>query len=571
MAGRSDAIDPKRTLDGAVPEILIASHGGTPTSRGSFSGGCGTLGTSRQLRVSLDCPIIATDTLIPWGLQMKTNKVWLTAAALGALFPATSFAADLPVKARPIPVASFDWSGFYIGVHAGYGGGMKDWDSQTVVGMDYVARGPLAGGQIGINKQLGSFVFGVELDGSWADIKGSLAPVAGGAVLGAVTTTTETSRIDGLLTLAGRAGLAADRWFVFAKGGISAAHEQHSYTQVTNFIPAGPAGGFLFTSAGEEVRVGPMLGFGTEYALTGNWTIKGEYDLHYFGARTVGLRGSSTFAGATTPFNIDPRIDQSIHVVKLGVNYRLGGVSAEYAPVPAAPGTSWSGGYAGVEGGYGWGHKDWPVSAIAIGATTSPSYDMRGWIGGGVIGANAQAGSFVFGVEGEFLGTGIKGGQVDSNVVGANTFGQTLDSKINWLALATARAGFVVGDSLLLYGKGGVAIADETHTISQNQIEPGGSLVGNLAAKAVHTGAVLGAGGEYAVAPNWSVKLEYDYVRMFSQQIFASGTRIYNFPGVLVGTAGFQSGYSKLGQDLQLVKFGVNYHFNPVPVVVAKY
>jgi hypothetical protein len=27
----------------------------------------------------------------------------------------------------------------------------------------------------------------------------------------------------------------------------------------------------------------------------------------------------------------------------------------------------------------------------------------------------------------------------------------------------------------------------------------------------------------------------------------------------------------KVNQDLHLVKFGVNYHFNPLPVVVAKY
>ena len=38
----------------------------------------------------------------------------------------------------------------------------------------------------------------------------------------------------------------------------------------------------------------------------------------------------------------------------------------------------------------------------------------------------------------------------------------------------------------------------------------------NYAGKAIHTGAVIGAGGEYAFAPNWSVKAEYNYIKMFA-------------------------------------------------------
>ena len=69
------------------------------------------------------------------------------------------------LKAKPIVAAGLDWSGVYIGAHAGYGGGMNDWMGIDP-GANFVARGPLVGGQVGINKQLGSFVFGLELDGS---------------------------------------------------------------------------------------------------------------------------------------------------------------------------------------------------------------------------------------------------------------------------------------------------------------------------------------------------------------------------------------------------------------------
>src|SRR4029079_2517344 len=103
--------------------------------------------------------------------MIKRNAgIWLTATALGALPCGSATAADLPLKAKPIVAATFDWSGVYIGAHAGYGGGMKDFEPGGLAQADFIARGALAGGQIGINKQLGSFVFGMELAGSWADI-----------------------------------------------------------------------------------------------------------------------------------------------------------------------------------------------------------------------------------------------------------------------------------------------------------------------------------------------------------------------------------------------------------------
>src|SRR5262245_19231162 len=115
------------------------------------------------------------------GMNIIKTRVWLAATAIGALLPAgSSLAADLPVKAKPIVAATFDWSGGYIGAHAGDGGGMKDWAPGGMPQADFIARGALAGGQIGINKQLGSFVFGMELAGSWADISGKSHTEIGG-------------------------------------------------------------------------------------------------------------------------------------------------------------------------------------------------------------------------------------------------------------------------------------------------------------------------------------------------------------------------------------------------------
>jgi hypothetical protein len=380
-------------------------------------------------------------------MNISKTRTWLAVTALGALLPVeASMAADLPVKAQPIAAATFDWSGVYIGAHAGYGGGMKDWAFSQQADMpqaDFIARGALAGGQIGINKQLGSFVFGMELAGSWAEIGGNSHVVTGAPPFS--LTVDHASRIDGLATIAGRAGLAADRWFVFAKAGLSAVHEKHS-------VSAGV--GASLTTSGNEVRYAPMLGFGSEYALTGNWSLFGEYGFHYLGERTVAMRETTGLFGAGLAF--DHHIDQSIHIVKAGVNYRWGGVAVDpsYAALRPAPGNNWTGGYIGAQGGYAWGQTTWPDAYLDTSA--APEFRTDGWLAGGTIGVNAQAGSFVFGVEGEILGTGIKGSEtVRDTLKGVGTVTTSYDSTIDWLALATARAGFVVGSNLMLYGKGG--------------------------------------------------------------------------------------------------------------------
>jgi len=498
------------------------------------------------------------------GIAMK--KIALAIAAVAASAAGAS-AADLPLKAKPIVAAGVDWSGVYIGAHAGYGGGMKDWES-TGPG-DFVARGPLVGGQIGINKQLGSFVFGLELDGSWADIKGTSVSNFGGPAFGPIIESRAASKIDSLVTFAGRAGIAADRWFVFAKGGITAAHEKHDFRINVDAIVGGAVVTQTANLSGSETRYAPMLGFGAEYALAGPWSILAEYNYHHFGVGASRMAGVTNIGVAATPTAANVRIDQAIHVAKLGVNYRFGGVALDpsFAPVPAAPGTNWTGAYIGAQGGYGWGRTQWPDMPFGVGALDRPQIDNSGWVAGGTVGVNAQSGRFVFGIEGEILATDIKANLAISTVIGPAVTTSSVSSKIDWLALATARAGFVVGDSLMFYGKGGLAIAEEQHSTSVTQNLPAPAVL-SLSGKAVHTGAVIGAGGEYAFAPNWSVKAEYDYIKMFAQQVHLQGSVMGGPLGVNVAINGTAN---KITQDLHLVKFGVNYHFSPQPLIAARY
>jgi outer membrane immunogenic protein len=77
---------------------------------------------------------------------------------------------------------------------------------------------------------------------------------------------------------------------------------------------ANPSGQTLATA--DDTRWGWTVGAGIEYAFASNWSAKVEYDFMDFGKQRA------TFSGpAVLPFNFD--IDQHVHVVKAGINYKF--------------------------------------------------------------------------------------------------------------------------------------------------------------------------------------------------------------------------------------------------------
>lgn len=490
----------------------------------------------------------------------------LATSILIALSGGVVRAADMPVKAAPVVPGSYNWSGIYLGAHAGYGKGMKDWTNSV---FDFDVKGFLGGGQIGINQQIGNFVIGIEADASWADIKGSQTIVEGGPLNGFTSVRSASSKLDRLATVAGRIGFAQDRWLVYFKGGAAWVHENHTFNAVQTFaFVGGPT--FVLTAAvaGSESRLGPMIGFGAEYALWGNWSFKSEYNYLYLPDGVARLVGAQSFLGFTTPATADARIQQAFHLVKFGLNYRFGPeTSPAIAPARPAPGYNWTGFYAGLEGAYGFGRKVWEAFG------TDGRFNVGGGLAGGVTGTNVQVGAFVFGVESEWMWSGAKGSvHITQNLGFGASQVSDLSSRIDWLSLSSLRAGFVAADRWLVYFKGGVALARETHGFATMQtiIRLGTDSV-NLSGSALHTGYLAGVGIEHAFLGSWSAKLEYNYVHFRPQAFTLTGPETVNIPPFFVGTSAFADRMIAL-QQMHLVKLGVNYHFNAMPdIVSAKY
>ena len=106
-------------------------------------------------------------------MKFKLIRSGLAAAALLAL-PIAAQAADLSMPSYKAPsyvAPSYaTWSGFYVGLNAGYGFGTSKWD---VPAISLSPDGFNAGGTLGYNFQTGVWVWGVEGDFDWSNIKKS--------------------------------------------------------------------------------------------------------------------------------------------------------------------------------------------------------------------------------------------------------------------------------------------------------------------------------------------------------------------------------------------------------------
>ena len=160
---------------------------------------------------------------------------------------------------------------------------------------------------------------------------------------------------------------------------------------------------------------------------------------------------------------------------------------------------------------------------------------------GGDAGYNYQSGAYVVGVEADLSTTKTQGGSgcgpFSSSGFPAVTlsgmYEMTCNAKINWLATATARLGYV-WDRALFYVKGGGAWTNEQFaancnygafnlaTASFHCTNPNGAFSNGFLGNKDVGGWVIGWGTEYALTSHWSAKGEADYIGFGNRTIVAS-------------------------------------------------
>lgn len=262
---------------------------------------------------------------------MIRNPGWALAAAVSLAGIGAASAADMAVKARPLPPPPiYSWTGCYVGLSAG-GKGAWTRDTVNVPATAFTAASSvdlghlddatwIAGGQVGCNYQSGNWVFGIEGDAHaqrWTTSSTLVGVTPALFIPGDVFEL----RSDWQASVRGRIGYAMDRTLFYVTGGAA-------FTQVrayTNWIPDGIFPGTIAYDS--RTLTGATVGAGVEHAVTNNFTLGLEGRYSWYGTQrfNAGPLAAFNIVGATFVYSNtyrDVRIETGEVMVK--ANWKFG-------------------------------------------------------------------------------------------------------------------------------------------------------------------------------------------------------------------------------------------------------
>jgi outer membrane immunogenic protein len=233
--------------------------------------------------------------------------------------------------------------------------------------------------------------------------------------------------------------------------------------------------------------------------------------------------------------------------------------ASPYVKTPAyiVPVYDWSGGYIGVNVGYGWGRS---ANTSGLGApvlfSDTVTSNMNGILGGAQIGYNLQMQNWVVGIEADFQGTNQSSTHPLTCPVGVCTgalLPVTISQELDFFGTVRARAGFTIVPTVLLYGTAGLAYG---------QVDGNTNLLGAVRTQNYNPGWTAGGGIEAAMGGGWSARIEYLYVDL------ARDTKIFNSNVLTLGGGTLVASFNSHVTD-SIVRAGLNYKFSGP--VIARY
>jgi outer membrane immunogenic protein len=268
--------------------------------------------------------------------------------------------------------------------------------------------------------------------------------------------------------------------------------------------------------------------------------------------------------------------------------------SVKSAPVTPAP--LWTGFYAGLNVGYGFGTNEYVLNSGSPGGffvtpagtpvanallstnNTGGVVSSSGVIAGGQVGYNRQVTpQFVFGVEADIQGSGLNGSGTLSGVgirqlTSTSTLGYALSTRIteslSSIGTARGRVGYLVAPTVLIYGTAGLAYGEKNLTASPSRVtftETTTSSTGAAyptiwsqgSASNFAAGWTAGGGAEWMVAPNWSVKGEAIYYNLGGLSASNEEYRVDLTTPYAASVLNTQVKFEGI-----IARAGINYHFD---------
>lgn len=224
--------------------------------------------------------------------------------------------------ATPAGAQGYNWSGLYLGTHAGGAWSDMSATAQRPNGgffaptqgdsFAFSTEGFVGGVHGGYQYQFGPMVLGGELSISGSDLS------LGGANPFYPATDDVTMRLGAIFAATVRVGVALNNLQVYVKGGYAGADIDFKATSL--------AGGGV-TYGQDSWHNGWTIGTGVEWAFAPNLTFGVEYNYYDFGSVSgSGLRND----GGTERY----RLDAEAHAVTARINWRFGGYDRGPAVMP---------------------------------------------------------------------------------------------------------------------------------------------------------------------------------------------------------------------------------------------
>jgi outer membrane immunogenic protein len=246
----------------------------------------------------------------------------------------------------------------------------------------------------------------------------------------------------------------------------------------------------------------------------------------------------------------------------------IGAASAADLPMKAAPYAapvqifSWTGCYIGVHAGAGA-----MSSSGGVRESSSSSDRGTGGLAGGQIGCNYQDGNWVFGAEGEGYWSGMKTNNASSSNSEGVLFSRSAETVKNKYDFSIAARAGIAFDRTLVYGKAGW-VWGQFDVLETESCCGTGAGFNSTTASGNLNGLLLGVGIEHAITNNWTVKLEYNYLKYGSKEFSLTECSGSSSSPTFCGPVGTDS----YRADKQIFKIGANYLFNMGGApLVAKY
>lgn len=196
----------------------------------------------------------------------------------------------------------------------------------------------------------------------------------------------------------------------------------------------------------------------------------------------------------------------------------------EPAPVAVVDTFSWTGGYVGVNAGYAGGKNKFNAYDVDFSAKDNST----GFLGGIQAGYNWQFDQMIVGVETDIQGAGLKS-DVEVGGLGA-------EAKISWFGTTRARLGYTPVDRFMVYATGGVAYGKIKASAFNG--------TSSFSESDTRVGYTVGAGAEYALTNNVTLKSEYLYTDLGKLKLDAGA-----------------GNFGEVKAPFHTVRVGVNYKF----------